>query len=266
MMTVQRSLCLATMMLAWLIAVPALAAASKPDASKAALPAGFVHLTDVAPGVMEDMRYASQDNFTGAKVPGYKAGRCILAKPVAQALARVQLSISTRGYALKVYDCYRPVRAVQAFMRWAKTSEGGHSTKYYFPRLARQDIIPRGYIAERSSHSRGTAVDLTLVQMHQTTTENSPSGRQGNAADDMSCIARKHKRRPDNSLDMGTSWDCFDVRSHTLNEAVPVLARKNRKLLLAAMKAEGFRNYKREWWHFSWPAKGYSKAHNFPVE
>lgn len=232
------------------------------------LPRGFVYLSNLAPDIIEDMRYATARNFVGRRVPGYRANRCILALPVARALARVQRTLRTDGYSLKVYDCYRPARAVQAFVKWAARSKDGRRTKYYYPRINRSQIIPLGYVAERSSHSLGTAIDLTLVRsprpktgkrskrLSSTSTTRSPA----------SCIAPKFDRLPDTSIDMGTSWDCFDVLSHTRHRAVPPNSMANRRRLLSAMQSQGFRNYSREWWHFSMRVRGFYRIHDFPVK
>jgi D-alanyl-D-alanine dipeptidase len=265
------------------------------DAGKAVtavlrLPSGFVRLEDLAPGVVIDMRYATARNFTGDVVPGYRANSCILAKPVAQALARVQSHVRAQGYGLKVYDCYRPHRSVQAFVRWASGGAGGKATKYYYPRIARQRIIPLGYIAERSSHSFGTAVDLTLVRLtgnELPKTGSAPVADQAAQSADSkrsqeagsSCIITPAPRPAadggqtgndragtGSEIDMGTRWDCFDVMSHTRNSSISELAQANRKRLLQAMSAEGFRNYSREWWHFSMSMKAYRRGHDFVVE
>lgn len=241
----------------------AAAVAGQPaDEVRSPLPSGFVRLADVAPDILEDMRYATPQNFTGSPVPGYRKGRCILARPLAEALARVQQGLRGSGYTLKVYDCYRPVRAVQSFVRWAQKSKRDHATKYYYPRIERSEIIPRGYIAEKSSHSRGTAVDITLVAVQ------APATLRARA----SCIAAQREipqasaDRPAASVDMGTAWDCFDVLSHTHHDAISGKAKNNRARLLSAMRAEGFRNYAREWWHFSLPVAGFSRAHDFSVD
>ncbi len=232
------------------------------------LPRGFVYLSDVAPGIIEDMRYAGPRNFTGSAVPGYRAARCILARPVATALQRVQRSIAAKGYGLKVYDCYRPKRAVAAFVAWARGG-GKSGDPYYYPRIQRHRIIPLGYVARRSSHSLGTAVDLTLVRRNGDragSKSEAAEGAIGQAKTSQGCTAPKSSRRPDNTIDMGTSWDCFDVLSHTNARDIPSAARVNRRLLLNAMQAQGFRNYAREWWHFSMPLRAYKKAREFPVE
>lgn len=229
------------------------------------LPSGFVRIRDLEPGIIEEMRYATGRNFTGQRVPGYRAGRCILARPVARALARVHRKLITKSFAIKVYDCYRPVRAVRSFVRWADGVHG-RDQKFYYPRIRRDRTISLGYIAERSSHSLGTAVDLTIVRITDATAEKTSPGNNQPPTNQASCIAAKSQRPFDNGVDMGTSWDCFDVRSHTRNRAIPDEAKRNRNILVSAMRAEGFRNYSREWWHFSMPLRRFQRARNFPVE
>lgn len=251
-------------------------AGEKPKQSKATartpadLPHGFADLSQVAPTVLIDMRYATARNFTGRRVTGYRANRCILARPVAQALARVQERVSRRGYIIKVYDCYRPARAVAAFVRWGEGTWGRGNTKFYYPRIARSRVIPLGYISKRSSHARGTAIDLTLVPAPPGVPASSrakpPSSATGSDPKaPASCIAAPPEAAPA-SLDMGTSWDCFDVLSHTRHGGISSVAKANRERLLRAMRTEGFRNYKREWWHFSMPLRGYTRMRDFPVE
>ena len=122
---------------------------------------GFVYLRDVAPSIVQDMRYATENNFTGKPVPGYDAAECVLQRSAAEALKRAQEKAESLRFSLKVYDCYRPVRAVRAFVAWAAGPEDGR-TKRYYPRLDKSQLVP-GYIAPQSQHSTGLAVDLTLI-------------------------------------------------------------------------------------------------------
>ncbi len=230
----------------------------------AKLPRGFVYLDVVAPDIITEMRYATTKNFTGRRVSGYHANRCILARPVASALARVQAAVRKKGYTVKVYDCYRPVRAVRAFVRWAQSSRGHAETKFYYPRISRRRIIALGYIARQSSHSRGIAVDLTLVRPSSDGARQAPLAKRVGGAP-VSCIAPRPEPAPA-SLNMGTNWDCFDVLSHTRHGEISATAKANRQRLVRAMLAKGFRNYKREWWHFSMPLRQYSRLRDFPVE
>jgi D-alanyl-D-alanine dipeptidase len=232
-------------------------------AGETMLPDGFAYLKDVAPGIRQDMRYARADNFTGAKVPGYAAGTCILARPVAAALAGVHDDLARDGFGLKVFDCFRPTRAVRAFMAWANGA-ALPGEKAYFPRVSRDRIIPFGYVARRSSHSLGTAVDLTLVRLGEARGDGlaQPAGR----AAEVTCLSAAAFNRSADEVDMGTAFDCFDANSHTASEAVGAEQRAARQRLVKAMAARGFANYAKEWWHFSMSLKAFNRPRDFVVQ
>jgi D-alanyl-D-alanine dipeptidase len=239
----------------------ALTALLLPAAALAAgLPPGFVYLRDVAPGIAQDMRYAGPNNFTGHPLPGYDAAECVLRRAVAEALAKVQADLAAQHLGLKVYDCYRPTRAVAAFARWAKSADDG-ATRRFYPKLDKR-VLFAGYIAAHSAHSEGIAVDLTLVPRGaKESTKPAPfdaTARYG------PCTAPAAQRAPDNSLDMGTGFDCFDEAAHTASTAITPEQTRYRALLVAAMRKRGFRNYFREWWHFSYGAR--RAAYDFPIE
>jgi D-alanyl-D-alanine dipeptidase len=221
--------------------------AAEPAAGETSLlPAGFVRLRDVDSTIVQDIRYATAANFTGARVPGYPAGECILVREAAEALKRVQADLRPRGLSLKVYDCYRPVRAVQAFMRWAHRPAAPGEERHW-PRTKRDDLIRLGYIAAKSIHSTGAAIDLTLVTVPLA--QAAPYDRKAVYA---ACNAAISAREPDNSLDMGTSFDCFDMMSHTASPEIGSEQQGNRRVLVEAMAARSFKNYSREWWHFTY--------------
>jgi D-alanyl-D-alanine dipeptidase len=177
-------------------------------------PAGFTRLADVAPEIKQEMRYAGADNFTGKPVPGYHAPDCWLKSEAAQALAAAQTDARAHGFSLVVYDCYRPQQAVDAFVRWSRDSD--QSTKHnYYPHVDKQRLFVRGYIARRSSHSTGLAVDIGVT-----------------------------------GWDFGSPFDYFDRRSWTRSR-VRQEARAHRNALVALMRRHGFVNYPREWWHFT---------------
>jgi len=224
----------------------ALAVAARADE----LPQGFVYLRDVAPSIVQDMRYAGPDNFTGKPVPGYGAAECVLQAAAAKALARAQVEAQRLGLSLKVYDCYRPVRAVRAFVAWAGAPEDGR-TKHYYPRLNKSRLVP-GYIASQSQHSTGFAVDLTIV----------PATAPGKAdGDERDCTA---PAAGDGSLSMGATFDCFDAKANTASPLATPAERKNRRLLLRIVEGAGFKNYAAEWWHFSYPGGG-SRRYDFAI-
>ena len=237
----------------------ALAALLMPAAALAVdLPPGFVYLRDVAPGIAQDMRYAGFNNFTGRPLPGYDAPECVLKREAAEALAKVQADLAAQNLGLKVYDCYRPTRAVAAFARWAKSADDG-ATKRFYPKLDKLRLFSLGYIASHSAHSTGIAVDLTLVPL-----PTPPAAAFDAAAHYGPCTGPAAARAPDTSLDMGTGFDCFDDKAHTASGAITAEQMRRRALLVAAMRKRGFRNYFREWWHFSFGARP-AQAYDFAI-
>ena len=128
------------------------------------LPPGFVYLRDVDSSIAQDMRYATSDNFTGRPLPGYGAGECILRREAADALKLVQADLAKENLGLKVYDCYRPTRAVRAMAAWAHDGDDSATTKRFYPELQKRNLFRLGYIAAQSKHSTGTTVDLTLIR------------------------------------------------------------------------------------------------------
>jgi zinc D-Ala-D-Ala dipeptidase len=228
-----------------------------PAAGAQKLPPGFVYLRDVAPGIAQEMRYPTADNFTGRPLPGYLAPECVLRRDVAEALARVARDLASQHLGLKTYDCYRPTRAVRAFWRWSQDPKRAGNKRFY-PHVAKNELFARGYIAARSRHSAGTAVDLTLIALPpRQAPPYDPNARYG------PCSGPAQTRAPDNSIDTGTGFDCLDVKSYTLSRAVTPEQHRWRMTLKAAMAARGFRNYFREWWHYEYGRpRGY---YDFPI-
>ncbi len=188
----------------------AAAALAAPSAEAGPLSqAGLVSVRTHDRTIALDLRYATDDNFTGRRLPGYCKPIAVIRRPAARALGRVQERLDNQGLGLLVHDAYRPARATRAMVRWAQTT--GH-----------QWVIDQGYVARRSNHNRGAAIDLTLVRLSD--------------------------GRP---LGMGTDYDAFTPRSHTANASGTAL--KNRLTLKRAMEAYGFRNYRNEWWHYDFP-------------
>lgn len=200
--------------LVWLGAVSAVA--------DPAMPPDFVDAATVVPGLRTDIRYAGAHNFTGAPVAGYGAPRCWLTREAARALAGVQADLAPRGLGLLVYDCYRPLRAVARFVDWAKAPGQEAGKREFYPELPKSRLFAEGYIAARSAHSRGSTVDLTLVD-----------------------------RRDGRPLPMGTPFDLFGPASHPDAPGQPRDVAANRALLAQAMQARGFSPYDKEWWHFT---------------
>jgi zinc D-Ala-D-Ala dipeptidase len=187
--------------------------------------AGMVDVATLVPGLIVDMRYAGTNNFVGAHITGYEAPRCYLLKPAAEALQRVQASLNASNLRLQVFDCYRPVRAVQHFVRWAADPDNQRTKPQYYPNIDKSQLIP-DYIASKSGHSRGATLDLTLAQ----------------------CDSAGQRCEP---LDMGTTFDFLDVRANTDHPGITPEQRANRQRLKTAMESGGFRNYPLEWWHYT---------------
>lgn len=223
------------------------------------LPADFVRLRELAPTMAQDIRYATPFNFTGATVPGYGRGECVLTREAANALIRAEKRLARQGFGLKLFDCYRPARAVAAFTDWVKRPGAPDLGRIFHPGIARGDLVAKGYIAGNSSHSRGSTVDVGLI-------------RAGEAAlptpvDAGFCDGPLSTRPQESSLDLGTSFDCFSEKSALRHPGVSAEARRNRETLAAAMAAGGFRGYGKEWWHFTLAKEPFPKtSFDFAIE
>ena len=197
-------------------------------------------IQSLVPDIQLDIRYASDENFVGARVDGYEASRCYLLKPVAQALERVERSLRTQQMRLKIFDCYRPARAVRHFVRWAHDLDDQRTKAEYYPSLDKTKLLGE-YISPTSGHSRGATLDLTLMRCDT------------------------NDRCSD--LDMGTRFDYFDLLANTDSPAVTEIQRANRQRLRAAMEKEGFINYELEWWHYTFqPEPSRDTAYDFVVK
>jgi D-alanyl-D-alanine dipeptidase len=238
---------------------PRLAAEQEAPASPIADP--LVHLRDIDAGILQDIRYAGPHNFTGRRVPGYDAAECMLLGEVARALSRVQAGLRQRNLSLKVYDCYRPRRAVRAFAEWVEDPASDPLLKRYHPSVDKSQLIELGYIAAVSGHSRGNTVDVTLVALPA---KKAKPYRMRAAYGP--CDGPLEARSPDNSVDMGTSFDCFDPLSHTKAPGLAPPQQRWRQLLLDAMAAEGFHNYSKEWWHFTYEPQRWRRSYDVPIE
>ena len=221
------------------------------------LPSDLVYLRDIDPTIVQDMRYAGSDNFTGRPLPGYDAAECVLRADAAQALKGVQAALAPSGLSLKVYDCYRPERAVRAMARWSRSPEDG-TTRYFYPEADKRTLFASGWISPRSAHSSGIAVDLTLVPKK-------PAGSTGNAIAQSRCDGPPAQRRPDTSIDMGTGYDCFNVKSFTRSKDISPEQQGNRERLRNAMSRYGFKNYVREWWHYTYSGGANPQIYDVPI-
>lgn len=187
--------------------------------------AGMVDLRSVVPDVSQDIRYFGTHNFVGTRVDGYEAPRCWLKREAADALARVERDLRERHQRLRVYDCYRPARAVAHFMRWVQDGADLRTKAAHYPDFDKPQLLD-GYIAPVSGHSRGATLDITLLQ----------------------CDVAGNDCR---ALDMGTDFDFFGTRANTDSPDATPAQRANRHLLRDAMTAHGFHNYPMEWWHYT---------------
>ena len=203
-------------------------------------PAGFVEIRDVVPGVAVELRYHSDDNFVGEVIDGYQGNRCYLTAEAAQALAQVQQELAPFGLGLKVFDAYRPQRAVDHFVAWAEDLDDTRMKASYYPDVEKKNLFRDGYIAAKSGHSRGSTVDLTIVSMNS----GAPT-----------------------ELDMGTPWDFFGPESWPASLSVTPQQRANRLLLQALMVKHGFRPLAEEWWHFTLEEEPFPETYfDFVVE
>lgn len=237
------------------------------------LPDGFVYLRDVAPSIVQEIRYTTAFNFVGEPIDGYEAAECILTARAARALAAAQADLEPQGLGLKVYDCYRPQAAVNHFARWARAGDETMKRAFY-PEEPKGRLFARGYIASRSGHSRGSTVDLTLVRLPYT-----PPGPYPDPADgplprcDRPLVGptgpdlQGGGRYPEGDLDMGTAYDCLSPLSATESGGVSPDARRNRLRLREVMSRHGFRNYSKEWWHFTLRDEPFRSTYfDFPVQ
>jgi zinc D-Ala-D-Ala dipeptidase len=219
---------------------------------------GFRDVTQVIPGIRVEARYNTGWNFYGARVPGYEANKCFLTGEAANALKKAQEIVAKQGYSLLAFDCYRPQRAVSAFVEWVKSAPDQKMKRFFYQEEDQRKLIANGYINSRSGHSRGSTIDLTLIKADTKST-------------DFRELETKDCRKPENieatgQLDMGTTYDCFSHLSATESPKISGQARANRKILKDAMEAAGFENYKKEWWHYSLKSEPHPKTFfDFPV-
>ena len=208
-----------------------------PARAQAPLPPGFVDAAAVVDGLVVDMRYFGDNNFVGQRIDGYERPRCLLSVPAANALAAIERDLAANGLGLKVFDCYRPQRAVAHFVRWAQRIDDLKHKREFYPDVDKRDLFKEGYISDRSGHSRGSTLDLTLV-----------------------------RRADGRELDMGSPFDFFSPKSWPSDRSVSGEAQKNRARLAGAMTRGGFRPYDKEWWHFTLVEEPFPDTYfDFPV-
>ncbi|MFD6437337.1 M15 family metallopeptidase [Streptomyces venezuelae] len=257
------ALCAAALLSVAAVPSPAHARAESPAHARAEprAPKEFVALRDVDPTIIQEMRYFTPHNFVGEPVDGYKKPMCIVTEPAAKALHKAQRKLLRQGYSLKVYDCYRPQRAVDHFVRWAEDLADERMKAEFYPHVDKTRLFADGYIAEKSGHSRGSTVDLTVVRLPALPTRPYVPGEPLKP-----CFGPRAERFPDNSVDMGTGFDCFDTLSHTDAPRIKGKQRANRDLLRDALGKEGFVNLPEEWWHYTYKPETFPDTYfDFPV-
>ncbi len=201
------------------------------------LPKGFVYVDEIIPNITLDLRYTSYNNFVGLPIEGYQKARCILSLNATEALKKAQTSLNKQGLGLLVYDAYRPQQAVNHFMKWARNINDTLMKQHFYPNVKKKNLFKKQYIATRSGHSRGSTIDLTLIDLE-------------------TGIA----------LDMGSPFDFFGPESWVSNTKLTASQIANRHLLQTTMLKYNFRNYPKEWWHFTLRWEPFPKTYfNFPV-
>ncbi|WP_248925893.1 D-Ala-D-Ala dipeptidase VanX [Paenibacillus hamazuiensis] len=198
---------------------------------------GFVFLDEVLPGIRWDAKYATWDNFTGKPVDGYEVNRIVGTHALASALHAAQEQAADLGYGLLLWDGYRPQRAVDRFLQWSEEPEDGLTKSKHYPNINRTDMIKKGYVATQSSHSRGSAIDLTLYRL------------------DTGAL-----------VPMGGDFDLMDVISHHEAKEIGEAEARNRRLLRSIMESSGFIAYECEWWHYRLKTEPYPHTYfDFPI-
>jgi zinc D-Ala-D-Ala dipeptidase len=200
-------------------------------------PGSFVDAGARIPGLALEMRYAGAENFVGRPIEGYEAPRCLLTRQAGEALAAAQQRLAPFGLGLKVFDCYRPARAVADFAAWAADPNDQARKTDYYPNVDKAQLFTLGYLAARSGHSRGSTVDLTIIDL--------ATGAE---------------------IDMGGAYDLFDPRSSPMNQSIAPAQRANRLLLRSIMQEHGFQPLAEEWWHFTLRREPYPRTYfDFPI-
>jgi len=196
------------------------------------LPTGFVYVTDYIPNIEVDLRYLGTDNFVGKPINGYKDNKAILTKRATEALLKVENEINKKNLGLKIFDAYRPQRAVNHFQSWAKVVNDTITKRKYYPTIDKRNLFKDGYIASKSGHSRGSTVDLTIID-----------------------LSTKKE------LDMGTIFDFLGPQSAHAYTKLSDTQKQNRLLLKSVMEKYGFKPYSKEWWHYTLRDEPYQKTY-----
>jgi D-alanyl-D-alanine dipeptidase len=202
------------------------------------LPDGFVYLSDVDKTIKSELRYLSSNNFIGKPIDGYSNNRVIITKPAAINLKKIQTELLKKGFSLKIFDAYRPQQAVNHFVKWAKVLNDTLMKKEYYPEVHKSELFKLGYIASKSGHTRGSTLDVTIIDI-----------------------------KTAKELDMGSPFDFFGVQSHPFYPKISKEQKENRVLLRAIMLQNNFKPYENEWWHFTLIEEPFPNTYfNFPVK
>ncbi len=202
------------------------------------LPIGFSYVNDIAPTIKQELRYCSNNNFIGTSINGYEEKVLIITTQAANALKKAQAELLKKELSLKIFDAYRPQAAVNHFVKWARINNDTLMKQQYYPNIHKRQLFKQGYISSRSGHSRGSTVDLTIINL-----------------------------KTNDELDMGSPYDFFGIISHITYQKLTKKQKENRQLLQVIMRKNGFRPYPNEWWHFTLRNEPFPKTYyNFPVK
>ena len=201
------------------------------------LPLGFVYINDIDESIKIDLRYSTTNNFTGHIIEGYKSNMAIISYDAAKSLVQVQNDLKKKNLSLKIFDAYRPQMSVNYFIKWSNDLADTINKSLYYPKIKKAQLFPMGYIAKRSGHSRGSTVDLTIID-----------------------------NKTNKELDMGTLYDFFGPESSTDFSNITDKQMSNRLLLLEVMTKNGFKNYPMEWWHYTLVPEPFDSYFNFVID
>lgn len=201
-------------------------------------PEGFVYIHEAVPTAQYEIRYAGEHNFIGSPIDGYEKPVALMTKEAAAALKKASEKLESQGYVLKIFDAYRPQRAVNQFIAWARDPKDVKMKEEFYPEVDKRDLFKLGYIASKSGHSRGSTIDLTIIEK--------ATGKE---------------------VDMGSPYDFFGEISHHGAQNITPQQTRNRELLMRAMQQAGFRAYPEEWWHYTLKNEPYPETYyDFPVK
>lgn len=201
-------------------------------------PGGFVEIRELIPDAKVELRYFSTNNFIGDTIDGYRANKLYISIEASKAFLAAQKKFKILGYGLKFFDAYRPQKAVNHFVRWAKVLEDTTMKSIFYPKVRKSDLFQKGYIASKSGHSRGSTADLTIINL-----------------------------KTGEEVDMGSSFDLFDPISNHNSPLISVVQLKRRNLLKSVLIGSGFKSYSKEWWHYSLLDEPYPNTYfNFDIK